>query len=277
MAGLADDWEENRQTCVDVLCAYLRLPYEADPGEHAPAAERIAFLGNREIRYTIIHIITAHLQGSADVSWQQLHYDFRGVVFDGGDFSAAVFSGNRVDFSDAKFVGPVRFGVTQFCGSRVFFVRTEFAEGCRVLFNDAEFSDGSVSFQWAKFSGGHVDFRYSVFSGGAVYFNAEFSGSVVSFAHVEFDKGEVCFGAPYDGDVRKADGARFTGGEISFDEAHFAGAAVNFKEAKFSGGKVNFARASDWSHPPKFDWDGKPPAGVKLPASDKKPEIASQS
>ena len=32
MAGLADDWEENRQTCVDVLCAYLRMPYEPDPG-----------------------------------------------------------------------------------------------------------------------------------------------------------------------------------------------------------------------------------------------------
>src|SRR5215475_13418560 len=27
MAGLADDWPENRQTCVDILCAYLRLPY----------------------------------------------------------------------------------------------------------------------------------------------------------------------------------------------------------------------------------------------------------
>jgi hypothetical protein len=26
MAGLADDWKKNRQTCVDVLCAYLRLP-----------------------------------------------------------------------------------------------------------------------------------------------------------------------------------------------------------------------------------------------------------
>ena len=25
MAGLADDWKENQQTCVDVLCAYLRL------------------------------------------------------------------------------------------------------------------------------------------------------------------------------------------------------------------------------------------------------------
>ena len=32
MAGLADDWEDNRQTCVDVLCAYLRMPYEPDPG-----------------------------------------------------------------------------------------------------------------------------------------------------------------------------------------------------------------------------------------------------
>jgi hypothetical protein len=37
MAGLADDWQENRQTCVDVLCAYLRMPYEADPGTSAPA------------------------------------------------------------------------------------------------------------------------------------------------------------------------------------------------------------------------------------------------
>jgi hypothetical protein len=26
MAGLADDWEENRQACADVLCAYLRMP-----------------------------------------------------------------------------------------------------------------------------------------------------------------------------------------------------------------------------------------------------------
>ena len=35
MAGLADDWKENRQICVDVLCAYLRMPYEPDPGRGA--------------------------------------------------------------------------------------------------------------------------------------------------------------------------------------------------------------------------------------------------
>jgi len=43
MEGLAADWEENRQTCVDVLRAYLRMPYEPDPGPDAPAAEQIAF------------------------------------------------------------------------------------------------------------------------------------------------------------------------------------------------------------------------------------------
>src|SRR5438094_304555 len=27
LAGLADDWPSGRQTCIDVLCAYLRMPY----------------------------------------------------------------------------------------------------------------------------------------------------------------------------------------------------------------------------------------------------------
>jgi hypothetical protein len=48
MAGLAADWEENQQTCVDVLCAYLRMPYEPDPGQDAPQAQRLAFQANHE-------------------------------------------------------------------------------------------------------------------------------------------------------------------------------------------------------------------------------------
>src|SRR5215471_6466104 len=44
MAGLADDWKEGRQTCIDVLCAYLRMPYEPEPnpGEDVPTEERRA-------------------------------------------------------------------------------------------------------------------------------------------------------------------------------------------------------------------------------------------
>jgi hypothetical protein len=54
MAALADDWEENRQTCIDVLCAYLRMPYAPDPGDEAPEQERLTFRANREVRHTII-------------------------------------------------------------------------------------------------------------------------------------------------------------------------------------------------------------------------------
>src|SRR5262249_33713884 len=41
MAGLADDWPEHRQTCVDVLCAYLRLPYDPEPVEPVEPDEEV--------------------------------------------------------------------------------------------------------------------------------------------------------------------------------------------------------------------------------------------
>jgi hypothetical protein len=92
LAGLADDWKQNRQTCVDVLCAYLRLPYDPDPGDDAAPAARIAYRANREVRHTIIRLIGTHLRPGAAVSWQGLTFDFNGVIFDGGDFRGAEFS-----------------------------------------------------------------------------------------------------------------------------------------------------------------------------------------
>jgi hypothetical protein len=38
MAALADEWEEQRQQCIDVLCGYLRLPYAGDPAVGHPDA-----------------------------------------------------------------------------------------------------------------------------------------------------------------------------------------------------------------------------------------------
>ena len=146
MAGLADDWKQNRQTCVDVLCAYLRLPYDPDPGDDAAPAERTAYRANREVRHTIIRLISAHLRPGAAVSWQGLNFDFTGVIFDGGDFSGAEFSGGLVRFDDAEF-----------SGGRVSFIRAEFSGGL-VSFNRAQFSGGEVSFDRAQFSGGQVSF-----------------------------------------------------------------------------------------------------------------------
>ena|SRR5215472_508190 len=105
MAGLADAWPEHRQMRVEVLCGYLRMPYEPEPGLDAPAEKRLAFQASREVRRTVIRVIAAHLNGTAPVSWCGLNFDFAGAVFDGGDFSGAKFSGGTANFTGAEFSG----------------------------------------------------------------------------------------------------------------------------------------------------------------------------
>ena len=197
MAGLADDWEENRQTCIDVLCAYLRMPYEPEPPDDVPAQERLAFRGGREVRHTVIRVVTAHLRDNAPVSWQGMNFDFTGVVFDGGDFTGVVFSGGTVNFDEAVFSGgSVSFGDAQFSGGVV-------------SFDEVVFSGGVVSFIDAVFSGSRVSFLRAVFSGSGVYLmGARFSGGRVTFAGAWFSGGVVTFAA-----------ARFSGSEVSFTPA----------------------------------------------------------
>jgi Pentapeptide repeats (9 copies) len=55
--------------------------------------------------HTVIRAITAHLQKKVATSWQGLDFDFTGVVFDGGDFNGARFSGGTVNFHGARFSG----------------------------------------------------------------------------------------------------------------------------------------------------------------------------
>ncbi|WP_419586408.1 hypothetical protein [Streptomyces sp. Qhu-G9] len=69
LAGLADDAPDDnlRQTCIDVLCAYLRLPFSPDPGDppadtateeqretHQDKKHRYRAL--REVRHTILRL-----------------------------------------------------------------------------------------------------------------------------------------------------------------------------------------------------------------------------
>lgn len=119
-------------------------------GPHHRVADRLAFRGNREVRHTIVRVITIHLRQDAAVSWQGADLDFTGVVFDGGNFV----------------------------------------------------------------------------------------------------------------------GAQFSGSLVTFDQAQFSGGLVRFGYAEFSGGKADFSSAADWSHPPRFNWHGTPPAGIKLPAAE---------
>jgi hypothetical protein len=97
LARLADDWAEERQICIDVLCAYLRMPYQPikDPVERvgvesvAPAPV-VAPMDNGEsaqgwearrqerlVRQTVLRIIAAHLRPQAQLSLLRRRHDHR--------------------------------------------------------------------------------------------------------------------------------------------------------------------------------------------------------
>lgn len=154
LAGLADDWTKQRQTCVDVLCSYLRLPYEPDPS--SPNYRR----GEREVRRTMIRVIRDHLRsGFSRESWAGCNFSFEGATFDCGDLTGARFTGGNVSFHGVSFVsGTFHFNRVHFDGARVSFARAQFA-GANVKFDEARFLSGEVTFEGATRTQGSVSFK----------------------------------------------------------------------------------------------------------------------
>ncbi|MFD5893175.1 pentapeptide repeat-containing protein [Streptomyces sp. NPDC060366] len=237
LAGLADDapTRELRQTCIDVLCAYVRLPYTAEsdipPND---TAARHSYMSLREVRHTVIRLIRDHLRLGTDRphSWQGHDFDFTSAVFDGGDFSEAKFHRGTVDFSNASFVaGTVTFLFASFVG-----------EGGGV-FRNASFAGGTVTFAGASFNGTGFD-EITIDFGGA-----SFAGGTVDFNNASFKGGNINFR-----------NASFEGSTVIFREAYFSHRTVDFWRTNFNSGTIDFSRARG-AVP-----DGLvPPNGVSLP------------
>jgi hypothetical protein len=207
MASLADDWASGRQMCIDVICAYLRMFYSVDPPSEAEP--RTAWHGERQVRQTIIRLISAHLRGDARVSWSGHNLDFTGAVFDDGEFESAVFASGKVSFRDARFIGGrVSLRGIEVSGADVSFQDAQFID-CVVDLTDAAVSAGRISFDGAEFASGEVSFANTSFTGGFVDFGAIFCGSSVSFA-----------------------GARFLGADVDFTDANFQNGVVDFRTVR---------------------------------------------
>ncbi|MER8237371.1 hypothetical protein [Streptomyces sp. NPDC094049] len=285
LAGLADDAPDDslRQTCIDVLCAYLRLPFRPDPGnppdllpngtplpddQHEAHQDRQdQYRALREVRHTILRLIGDHYRRPRGThrSWQGCDLDLTGVTIDCDmNFAGAVFSRGVVSFESAVFSGGVvTFDHAVFSGRVVTFDRAVFAGGVvsfrsavfsgdEVSFGSPVFSDGIVSFggmvgfDSAVFSGGMVGFDSAVFAGGVVSFRgAVFSGGVVGFRGAVFSGGMVGFGsAVFSGGVVSFRSAAFSGGMVSFRSAAFSSGVVTFDHAAFSGSRVGFGDAT---------------------------------
>ncbi|MGC5041035.1 pentapeptide repeat-containing protein [Streptomyces sp. DT73] len=264
LAGLADDApsKELRQTCIDVLCAYLRLPHAPDPGDDpAHLEEHQRYLALREVRHTILRLIGDHyrLPEGTHRSWQGCDLDLTGVTIDGTmNLSGATFSAGRVSFDRATFsAGRVIFGGATFSGGTVSFDGATFSGGTvslyaatysagRVSFDGATFSGGRTTFDKATFSGGSVSFYKATFSGGSVSLDrATFSGGTVSFDRTTFSAGTVSLDrATFSAGAVSFYGATFSAGRVTFDRTTFSARVASFYNATFSGGRVTFYNAT---------------------------------
>lgn len=232
---LAQDNPGQRQTIVDVICAYLRMA-ATEGDEEIPAQEL-------QVRMTAQRILARHLR-DGDEFWPDIDLDLTGAVlsrfsFTGcrvrsADFTDARFDG-ITDFTGAEFAEPAIFRAVQFRSyadfddvtfrSLVKFTGADFAD--EVSFRKARFH-GTAGFVWATF-GGYAYFRSADFAETASFGNAVFAGA--GFGKVAFH-GDAEFGSARFTGVAEFDGTRFEAlawfGDTRFlGSVHLAGAGFD--------------------------------------------------
>lgn len=209
---IAQDDASQRQTIVNVLCAYLRMPYDADPvsgiagvpvGTSAPE-EAGKQAQEWQVRLAAQRILSDHLICRSDPDdptstfWPDIDLDLTGATL--VDFTLAESRLGSARFDRVTFLGETRFAWTTFTGT--------------------------VSFQNAVFTGA-TQFNGAIFTRAVRFDGATFAGAAW-FSEAIFDKDacfdEATFNGPADFDVAIFDGVVGFSGAIfarncRFDEA----------------------------------------------------------
>lgn len=261
IAALADDWHAydpttgQIQVCVDVLCSYLRRPWEP---EHDSAAEE------RTVREAIHTVLRQHLQPGASPSWSDCRLNLTGarlhdVNLGGAEIHCASFFG-------ATFTGTTSFRGTQFTaaghGHSIDLSGTTFstADSLGIDFADSEFlavEGGRIDFLGARFQAFN---RLDRIEFDRAKFNATGEDSEISFSSAEFSASGWNAGIRFSGAEFVADQE----GKIGLSMTKFTASGddswISFKGAKFratGGGDISFSSSTFSAHPSAAGKDGK--------------------
>jgi pentapeptide repeat protein len=148
LAALADEWTSQRQQCINVLCAYLRLPFRNENGE-------------AEVRMAIVDLFSHRLHSRRTEGWQDNNFHLEGAVIP-----------RKVYFEDVVVRGWMNLrGVTFMDGAS--FVRSRWHR--------------PVYIESATFAGEGTTFSYATFEGSARFNNVEFENRA-SFTCVTFNQ-----------------------------------------------------------------------------------------
>jgi uncharacterized protein YjbI with pentapeptide repeats len=265
---LAHSTVEHRQTIVDVICAYLRMPYT--PAPPSASALRASFHSPGPVRRRRVRTLTdqsPHARSASRGSRQeaqqeqQVRLTAQDILFRNLRIvdqrrrrwwyrpPAPAWPGIRLNLSGALLLklslvecqlDYADFGDAQFTG-RADFKKAQFASGAN--FDSAQFSDGA-DFRNAQFTGGAY-FEKAQFTDGANFGDAQFTG-VADFEEAQFTTDAYFGGAQFTSGAYYSV-ARFTG-RADFRNAQFTGGA-NFDSAQFSDGAYfRNAQFTDWAY-----------------------------
>ncbi|MEV6619807.1 pentapeptide repeat-containing protein [Amycolatopsis sp. NPDC051106] len=267
---LAHNNPGQRQSIVNVICAYLRMPYT--PPSSAPATDSVEHqeqIQEREVRLAGQRILADHLvPQNRRKFWDDIDLDltnahlidftlqncqlrngrFSGATFAGeASFDGATFAG-EASFGDATFTGEASFGDTIFAraaafGDTTFTGDAWFGESTFIRvawFGDANFR-GDAWFGGATFAN-EASFVDAIFTGDAAFGDTTFTGDAwfqkstftgdAWFRGATFAHLAAFSKSTFTGDASSFKGATFT--RASFGDATFTGDA-SFEGATFTG------------------------------------------
>jgi hypothetical protein len=176
---LAQNNPDQRQTIVNVLCAYLRMPYrlplDQAPADDAPEPEHTRFetrTQERQVRLTAQRILANHLRPGnhprpLNTFWPDIDLDLTGASLLDLDFAKCCI--NTAQFTQATFTGDTTFELAACTGDARF--HSAMFTG-RIRFSEATFT-GTADFTQATFAQG-VHFGGTVFASAAVFGGATF-------------------------------------------------------------------------------------------------------
>lgn len=265
---LAQNVSDQRQTIVNVLCSYLRMPFQppvtpdrisaestsanallvpqqlrkeigGQVGSTVDRVENERRMQEREVRLTAQRIITKHLQSGEDAEhpaetfWENIDIDLTGAMLVALDLQGCHV--RAAQFGGVTFEGGAEFSGVTFKGDAGFGGAT--FKGC-VEFYRAMFERGA-EFGGATFKE-DAEFSEAMFKGNAGFDEAAFEEEA-RFNRVTFEEDAVFFETTFKGDAG-FDGVAFKGkagfGRVAFNENAGFGGAIFEGYAGFDGARV---------------------------------------
>ncbi|MCP2256633.1 hypothetical protein LX15_000316 [Streptoalloteichus tenebrarius] len=173
LAALAEDWTKQRQTCIDVLCGYIRSPWQEDDQRE------------REIRQTILRLllerVARHPSRSAPNPDFRPEFDFRGATF------------LDLDLSRLQLRGVLNLNGCVFRGSSTRLEELELENG-EVTFDGAVFETPLTTFAGSALTRSSMSFRGARFRGEQVIFDGiQATSTRLSFTAITVDHAALSF------------------------------------------------------------------------------------